>query len=128
MRRALTAVMMAAVLVLGGCAADDGYSDAMAQSLQTTVSTVTQASSQGDWAGAQNALADLEAQVTAALDAGEITEERADEITAAIIAVRSELEDLIAAQQPDEGNGNGKDKPGKPPKDEDDKDKPGKKD
>jgi hypothetical protein len=135
MRRAFAAIAMAAVLALGGCAADDGYSDAAAHALQDGVFAVTQLSSQGDYAGALTALADTESRLAEALASGEISQERADEITAAIAGVRGNLNALIAQQQPvtdpgegdgNNGNGNGNGNGNKPPKD--DKDKPGKKD
>lgn len=140
MRRAFATIAVAAILALGGCAADDGYSDAAAQSLQEAVLAVTQASHEGDWVTAQERLDDAAARLAQALAAGEISEERAAEITAAIGAVREDLDALLAVQQQQEqqdtqedndgpgnsdGNGNGNG-PGKG--DDDDKDKGGKKD
>lgn len=139
MRRAFATIAVAAILALGGCAADDGYSDAAAQSLQEAVLAVTQASHEGDWVTAQERLDDAAARLAQALAAGEISEERAAEITAAIGAVREDLDALLAVQQQEQqdtqedndgpgnsdGNGNGNG-PGKG--DDDDKDKGGKKD
>ena len=128
MRRALAVLGIAAVLALSGCAAKDGYPDATAQSMQQAVLGVSQASSVGDWGAAQLALTDAEARLAAAVAAGEISEERAAMITAAIAEVRADLDALIAAQleetEQDNGNGNGKpEKPEKPPKEDKDKDK-----
>lgn len=127
MRRALAAIGIAAVLTISGCAADDGYPDATAQSMQEAVLAVTQASSTGNWDAAQLALDDAARRLAEAVAAGEISEERAAQIAAAITDVRDDLAALIAAElqetEPGNGNGNGNDKP---PKEE--KDKPGKKD
>ncbi len=134
MRRALAALGLAAVLALSGCATDDGYPAATAQSLQEAVHAVTTASSIGDWATAQGALVEAETRLATALDNGEISEERAAEISLAMEAVRIDLEALIAAQlqenEEDDGNGEGNGNgppPDKGPPDKD-KDKDGKKD
>ena len=130
MRRALAAMAVAAILALSGCAADDGYTDAAAQSLQGAVLAVTQASSTGDWATAQAALDETATRLTAAVEAGDISEERAAEIIAAIAEVRADLDALIAAQEndTDSNNGNGPDGEGPPGQEDKDDKKDGKKD
>ena len=125
MRRAIAALGVAAVLVFSGCSADDGYSDATAQSMQEAVLAVTQASSDGDWEAAQHALDDAAARLDDAIAAGEISSERAAEIATAIAEVRADLLELITVQQQD-SNEDKDDKPGNGPPDKD-KDKDGKK-
>jgi hypothetical protein len=130
MRRLLAAAGVALVLALGGCASSEHYPEATVQSLQEGVLAVSQASAAGDWAGATVALDDVAARLAAALDAGEITDDRAHDIAVAIELVRTDLQNLIAQQQaPEEesgpGNGNGNGPPDKEEKEE--KDKPGKK-
>ena len=132
MRRVLAALGIAAVLTLAGCAADDGYPDATAQSMQDAVLAVSLASSTGDWGAAQLALDEAAARLDTAVANGEISEERAAQIAAAISEVRADLATLIAAQlQENEdddgnnGNGNGEGSDKGPPEDKD-KDKDGK--
>ena len=125
MRRALAALGIAAVLTLSGCAADDAYPDATAQSMQEAVLAVTQASATGDWAAAQFALDDAADRLANAVAAGEVSEDRAAEIAAAITAVRDDLDALIAAElleneENDDNNGNGE---GNNKDDDKDKDK-----
>jgi hypothetical protein len=126
-RRAIAAAALALVLALGGCSTGDEYPEATAQSLQEGVLAVSQASAAGDYAGASLALDDVAARLAAALQAGDITDERAREIAMAIELVRTDLQTLIAAQQPvveeDTSPGKGPDKP-KPGKKDDEK--PGK--
>ena len=125
MRRVISGVAVALVLLLGGCAATD-YPATTAQSLQEAVLAVSVASSNGDWSAAQIALDDASARRDTANAEGTMGDERATEIAAAIAEVRFDLATLILAQQPapEEGNGNGN---GPPDKKDDEKDKPGKK-
>jgi hypothetical protein len=124
-KRAAVALALAVTLLLGGCAPTEDYPASTAQSLQQAVLAVSQASAAGDWAGAQAALDDAAARLAAAVDAGEIGQDRAMDISIAIDLVRADLQALIAAQQQleqqqDDGDGNehGNDKPDKPDKPE----------
>ena len=130
MRHALAALGIAAVLTLSGCAATDGYPDATAQSMQEAVLAVTQASSTGEWTEAQLALDEAADRLANAVSAGEISEERAAEIAAAIAEVRADLDALIAAElleQDTDGDDDGNNGNGNDDKDKD-KDKNGKDD
>jgi hypothetical protein len=126
MMRRLAPVVIAAALVLGGCAADDDYPAATSQALQAHVLEVTESAASGDPAAALTRLDELVVLVKDALARETITAERHDSILAAVELVRIDLEAAIAAiekeQQENEekpGKGPGNDKPPK-------EDKPGK--
>lgn len=98
MKRAWTAAVLAATLLLTGCAqAETGLERDTARQLQARVLEVTQASSQNKPEAALKALDGLEAELQAAKDSGRITEERHRSITTIVTAVRADLERALAA-------------------------------
>jgi ABC-type phosphate/phosphonate transport system substrate-binding protein len=118
LRTMLLAPALAVVVLLAGCA--PGYGQETAESLQTRVAAVTEASSVADWTRALAELDVLTADAAAALQAGLLPETRHDSIIAAIALVRAELDAALAASVPaddapvddsgpeeDTGNGNG---------------------
>jgi hypothetical protein len=123
MIRRLFPIAIAAALVLSGCAADDDYPAATAQTLQAHVLEVTQSAASGDPAAALKRLDELVVVVKDALARETITAERHDSILSAIDLVRVDLEAAIAAieqeqQENEEKPGKGPDKGDKPPKED----------
>lgn len=91
-RSTIMTITLAAILAVSGCApASTAPSEAVSAQLEQTVLVITQAVVDSDWASADRDLDALEAQVETALAAGELSEERAVEIRAAIALVRADV-------------------------------------
>ena len=99
-------VLVAATLLIAGSAltgcsgGEPELKAAAAKQLQSGVLTVTTAAADGDFATAQSALANVQADVLAAAAAGDVTKERSQEIQAAIKLVSADLEAAIDAETP----------------------------
>lgn len=91
----------AAAFVLGtlaGCGpADSGLEKDTARHFQERVLAVTQAAAGNDPAAALSALDGLEADIAAAADSGNVSEDRRRSITTATAAVRADLTEALAA-------------------------------
>lgn len=87
------ALILAAGFALAACAPPAATPTAW----QSTVQTVAQQASTGDYASALATLDALEAEVTARRDAGEISGEEADGILSRIATVRADLTSLVPA-------------------------------
>lgn len=103
--RARTVLAAATVLIAGsaltGCSGGEAELKASAaKQLQSGVLSVTTAAADGDFATAQSALANVQADVLAAAAAGEVTADRSTEIQAAIKLVAADLETAIAKGAP----------------------------
>lgn len=85
------ALLLAGVLALAACTPPAAAPTAW----QSTVQTVAQQASTGDYASALASLDALEAEVVARRDAGEITAEEADGILSRIATVRADLTSLV---------------------------------
>ena len=131
-RRAIVvaAVVVALGIGLAGCApAGPVYTSEAAQALQSSVLAVTEAAAEDDPDSALARLDELQAALDAQLAGGGIDQARYDSVSAAVSAVRADLQSAIDARQAEEaavtpeesgpGNSNNSNKPGKP-------DKPGK--
>ena len=92
--------LVVAAGILTGCAAgNNGLQREVAAQLQARVLEVTQASSQNDPAAALKALDGLEADLSAAQAKGQLSEDRRRSITTVATAVRADLNEAIAAQK-----------------------------
>ena len=101
MRRFGILAVIAASLVLSGCAGDEPLYDAgAADRLQQQVLTVSETSAAGDFETALLRLDELVVQVNDALARGEITPERHQSILSAIELVRADLLAAIEAAKP----------------------------
>ncbi len=100
MMRRIAAVVLGVSLLLSGCATqpENPYAGATAESLQTSVLAVTEASAAGDPAAALARLDELQAALLDAKAKGTVEQSRFDSINAAIALVRADLEQAIAAQ------------------------------
>lgn len=117
--RRILPVVLAAALVLGGCAGQESdYDAAAAEHLQAEVLEVSELSAAADYPSALLALVELEVSLKDALARGQLTQERYDSILAAAALVRTDLEAAIAAQAPPE--------PEPEPEEPEEKEKPGK--
>ncbi|WP_448811591.1 hypothetical protein [Agromyces bauzanensis] len=98
LRAALPAAAVAVALTFGlsACASTE---DTVAE-LHTSVVQIAERAAAGDYAGALAELALLDRDVTAALDAGRIDEEREQQIRAAMDLVRADLEAAEVATTP----------------------------
>jgi hypothetical protein len=92
-----TAAVFAAGLLAGCAPSDTGLQPAAARQLQARVLEVSEASSRNDPATAMTALEGLEAELVAAQDNGQISEERRQTVTTIAAAVRADLEQALAA-------------------------------
>lgn len=120
--RRILPVVVAAALVLGGCAGQQSDYDATAaEHLQAEVLEVSDLSAAADYSSALLALVELEVSLKDALARGQLTQERYDSILAAAALVRTDLEAAIAAQTPPEPEPEEPEEKEKPPKE-----KPGK--
>ena len=99
-------VLVAATLLIAGSAltgcsgGEPELKAAAAKQLQSGVLTVTTAAADGDFATAQSALANVQADVLAAAAAGEVTSDRSREIQSAIKLVAADLAAAIAKEKP----------------------------
>lgn len=91
------AAVVAAGLLAGCAPSDTGLQPAAARQLQARVLEVSEASSRNDPATAMTALEGLEAELAAARDKGQISEERRATVTTIAAAVRADLEQALAA-------------------------------
>jgi hypothetical protein len=99
MPRSAAAGVLAAALVLSGCAAQNApnpYATATAADLQQSVLHVTEAAGDGDLAAALTRLHELEVAAKVAHARGEMSEARKDSILSAVALVRADLEAMIA--------------------------------
>jgi hypothetical protein len=100
-RRLLAAgivVALALACSLAGCGqANSGLAPETARQLQERVLAVSRSAAANDHPGALKTLADLEAEVTAAADSGQVSEERRRTIMSNITAVRTGLTSAIDA-------------------------------
>lgn len=97
-RRAI-AVFLAAIL-LAGCAGAPELDQAAAGNFQSRVATAKQLTAQQDFAGALAELGQLERDVQAAADQGDVSPERRARIESAISKVRADLEAAVVAAEP----------------------------
>lgn len=87
---------------LAGCGpADTGMPRDTARLLQERVLDVSQSAAENDTPGALNTLANLEAEVTAATDGGQLSEKRRRSIMSGVTAVRDELTAAVDAAAAD---------------------------
>lgn len=87
---------------LAGCGPPDtGLPRDTARLLQERVLDVSQSAAENDTPGALNTLANLEAEVTAATDGGQLSEKRRRSIMSGITAVRDELTAAVDAAAAD---------------------------
>lgn len=93
------AALLAAGLLAGCGTGGSGLERDAARQLQARVLEVTQASSQNDPTAALKALEGLETELAAAQQRGDVSEERHRSITTIATAVRSDLEDAVAAAE-----------------------------
>lgn len=128
-RTTFVALALATALTLAGCSPSPSTPDtAVSAQLEQTVLVITVAVAESNWATADSSLDELEAQVDAALAGGELTEERAAEIRAAIELVRADVAAGLQAQLDDDDDDDNddeseRDKPGQSDKnDKNDKD------
>lgn len=98
-RRAVIGAVIAATLLLGGCASAPTYDPDTAEQLQQQVLDVTTASAEGAYDVARTGLLELEADARDAHARGLITAERLDSILAAIVLVTASLDAEIAAAE-----------------------------
>ncbi len=96
--RAAAALVIAASLVLAGCAGS-GYDAETALGLQERVAAVSTAAAGGDWSTTETELMELETAAQTALARGEITQARADAIAAAIALVRADVTAALDAER-----------------------------
>ncbi|RZS59135.1 hypothetical protein EV141_0352 [Microcella putealis] len=96
-RRTVIGAVVAAALLLGGCANAPAYDPDTAEQLQQQVLDVTTASAEGAYDVARTGLLELEADARDAHARGLITAERLDSILAAIVLVTASLDAEIAA-------------------------------
>lgn len=89
---ALSSVMMVAILALTGCASTPTLDASLSKSMQESVRVAAAAAAEGDTSTALSTLDDLEKQLEAGTADGSVDSARATQITAAIEAVRSDLE------------------------------------
>jgi hypothetical protein len=99
MAAGIAAAALAGGLLAGCGTGNSGLERDAARQLQARVLEVTQASSQDDPAGALRALEGLDAELTAAQDRGDISDERRRNITTIATAVRADLEEAVAAAE-----------------------------
>lgn len=99
MKRLVAGAVLAATLLVGGCASEDDYPLPIATELQSRVLAVTEAAAASDLGAALDRLSELEIDVRDALARGLITQERHDSIMAAIELVRRDLEAAIKAAE-----------------------------
>lgn len=100
MRWRIAGLLGAAVLAVGGCT-DGELSDAAAEDLQNHAAAVRAAAEDHDRAAAEAALAELRARLDAHRSAGRVSQDRAQEITAAADLVAARL-DLLGEPEPEE--------------------------
>ncbi len=98
-RRTVIGAVVAAALLLGGCANAPAYDPDTAEQLQQQVLDVTTASAEGAYDVARTGLLELEADARDAHARGLITAERLDSILAAIVLVTASLDAEIAAAE-----------------------------
>jgi hypothetical protein len=97
-RFGLLACGMAGMLLLGGCAqADAGLTADAGAQLQTMVVSVAETAATGDHTAALADVDELQAALDAARDRGDVSDERAATIQAALDQVRA---DLLQASEP----------------------------
>ncbi|MDP9986721.1 hypothetical protein J2S98_001878 [Arthrobacter oryzae] len=96
---ACSAALVAAGFLSACAAPGNGLQREAATQLQARVLEVTQASSQNNPESALQALAGLEADLSAAQAKGQVSEERRRSITTVATAVRADLNDILAAQK-----------------------------
>ena len=97
----LAATLLIAGSALTGCSGGEAeLKAAAAKQLQSGVLSVTTAAADGDFATAQSALANVQADVLEAAAAGEVTSDRSTEIQAAIKLVAADLAAAIAKEKP----------------------------
>lgn len=97
LRVGLIGALVAATLLLGGCAGSDGYDDDTANALQARVLEVTEAAG-NDPASALARLADLDSAISDAVARGDLSDDRRDSIVSAMELVRGDLETAVAAK------------------------------
>lgn len=123
-RGALASIVIVAALAVSSCAPLSAAPEAaVTASLQQSVLGVTRAIAADDWGSATAELDALEAQVDAAVTAGDLTEERAAEIRAAFALVRADVAAGIEQSTPEEPVET--EEPDPDDSDDDDSDKPG---
>lgn len=129
-RTVITAIALVAALALSGCAsASTTPSATVSAQLEQTVLALTQAVAADDWVSADRDLDVLEAQVETALAAGQLSEERAADIRAAIALVRADvttgIENATPSESPTPTETPDKDDDDKDDDDEEESEKPG---
>lgn len=92
------AVAVAVTIALAGCGQSSMPSD-LSNRLSTSVVSLAELASSGEEGKALARLKSIEAAVKKALDAGDISQEKAESIQAAIDAVRADLEATVAAEK-----------------------------
>jgi lipoprotein NlpI len=116
--RNITLIMLAIVLALSGCTAQNtGYSAQTARPLQQQVLAVAESATAGQPSVSLTRLDELMASLADARAKGTVSDERYASIAAAIALVRSDLEVAIATQneqqQQDQQDQQKNEKPGK---------------
>jgi uncharacterized membrane protein YgcG len=102
-RRLLTFLVLAALSpgLLVGCAADPPtLSSGVSSQMQSAVVSIAESAAAGDFPAATAQLDKLQAQLNAALAAGEVTAEKAAAIQEAINLVRADLQPPAPAVEP----------------------------